>query len=294
MVAGQSGREPVCELGCKILYPAVLTLTTFTFTNNYSKFKMQPKVVIITGAAGGIGSAIAKSFFTSGHKVILLDQHQDRVDEMVGTFNTDAVSGFACDVTREQDIQKIFTNVYDKLGSIDVLVNNAGLQYVSPIESFPVEKFRYMIDVMLTAPFIAVKYALPYMKQQGFGRVINMASVNGLIGFAGKAAYNSAKHGLIGLTKVTALETAMYGITVNAVCPGYVDTDLVRNQMADLARTRGVPVEKVLEEVIYPLVPQKRLLQTDEIAAVTLFLAGDQAAGITGQSIVIDGVYTVG
>ncbi|MBX3256395.1 MAG: 3-hydroxybutyrate dehydrogenase [Chitinophagaceae bacterium] len=255
---------------------------------------MHARVVIITGAAGGIGSAIARAFLTADYQVVVLDLHKERVNAVVNTLNADAVSGYACDVTSEPDIQKVFTEVYDKLGRIDVLINNAGLQHIAPIEVFPVEKFRHMLDVMLTAPFIAIKYALPYMKRQGFGRIINMASVNGLIGFAGKAAYNSAKHGLIGLTKVTALEAATDGITANAVCPGYVDTVLVRNQLADLAKNRGVPVEKVLEEVIYPLVPQKRLLQADEVAAVALFLAGEQAAGITGQSIVIDGGYTVG
>lgn len=120
-----------------------------------------------------------------------------------------------------------------------------------------------------------------------------MASINGLVGFAGKAAYNSAKHGVIGLTKVAALETAAHGITVNAVCPGYVDTPLVRNQLAGLAETRGVPLEKVLDDIIFPLVPQKRLLEVEEVADYVLFLASDQAKGITGQAAVIDGGYTV-
>ena len=120
-----------------------------------------------------------------------------------------------------------------------------------------------------------------------------MASINGLIGFAGKAAYNSAKHGLIGLTKVAALEAADHGITVNAVCPGYVDTALVRNQLNDIARMRDLPFEKVLEEVIYPLVPQKRLLSAEEVAQYVFFLSGDNAKGITGQAVVIDGGYTV-
>jgi len=255
---------------------------------------MQSGVVIITGAAGDIGSAIAKSFLAAGYKIVVLDLHDDRVDALVSALAADNVSGFACDVTSEPDMQEIFAEVYHKSGSIDVLINNAGLQHIAPVETFPVERFRHMLDVMLTGAFIGIKHALPYMKQQRFGRIINMSSINGLIGFAGKAAYNSAKHGLIGLTKVTALETATWGITVNAVCPGYVDTALVRNQLSDLAQNRGVPVEKVLEEVIYPLVPQKRLLQTEEVAAVTLFLAGIQAAGITGQAIVIDGGYTVG
>ena len=284
--------EGVKALYLTALYPIPYGFIPHTFTIQI--FIMRSKVVIITGAAGDIGSAIAKSFLVAGYKIVVLDLHREKVDAAVNALNTDAASGYACDVTSEPDIQRILAEVYDKSGSIDVLINNAGLQHIAPVEAFPVEKFRHMLDVMLTAPFIGIKHALPYMKQQGFGRIINMASINGLIGFAGKAAYNSAKHGLIGLTKVTALETATYGITANAVCPGYVDTALVRSQLSDLAKNRGVPVEKVLEEVIYPLVPQKRLLQADEIAAVTLFLAGEQAAGITGQAIVIDGGYTVG
>jgi 3-hydroxybutyrate dehydrogenase len=144
---------------------------------------------------------------------------------------------------------------------------------------------------MLVAPFIAIKRVFPVMKRQRHGRVLNVASINGLVGFAGKAAYNSAKHGLLGLTKVAALEGAAHGITVNALCPGYVDTPLVRNQLADLARTRGVPLERVLEEVIYPLVPMRRLLAVEEVARYAVFLAGDGAGGITGQPVVIDGGY---
>ena len=130
------------------------------------------------------------------------------------------------------------------------------------------------------------------MKEQKFGRILNISSINGLIGFAGKAAYNSAKHGVIGLTKVAALESAADGVTVNSICPGYVDTPLVRGQMKDIASSRNVPVEKVLEEVIYPLVPQKRLLDVKEIADYAMFLSSDQAKSVTGQAVVIDGGYT--
>jgi len=177
-------------------------------------------------------------------------------------------------------------------GRLDVLVNNAGLQHVSPIEDYPAEKFELLVRVMLFGPFHAIKKVFPVMKRQGSGRILNVASVNGLIGFAGKAAYNSAKHGVIGLTKVTALEGAAHGITVNALAPGYVDSPLVRNQLADLARTRNVPIEKVLEEVIYPLVPMRRLLQIDEVVGYALFLVSDAAAGISGSVAVMDGGYT--
>ncbi len=163
---------------------------------------------------------------------------------------------------------------------------------MSDIENFPTDKFEFMLKLMLTAPFSATKRAFPLMKKQKFGRIINMASINGLIGFAGKAAYCSAKHGLIGLTKVSALEGAEYGITVNALCPGYIDTPLVQNQLQDIAETRGISIEKVFEEVIYPLVPQKRLLAVQEIADYAVFLASDKAKGVTGQAVVMDGGYT--
>jgi 3-hydroxybutyrate dehydrogenase len=172
------------------------------------------------------------------------------------------------------------------------MISNAGIQHVAPIEDFPTEAFERILAIMLVAPFVAIKHVLPAMKARGWGRIINMASINGLVGFAGKAGYNSAKHGVIGLTKVAALEAAPFGVTVNALCPGYVDTPLVRNQLSDLAATRGVPLERVLEEVIYPLVPQRRLLAPSEIAGYALFLASDAAAGVTGQAVVLDGGYT--
>jgi 3-hydroxybutyrate dehydrogenase len=201
--------------------------------------------------------------------------------------------GLRCDVTVEAElVSAIDAAVAAFGGRLDVLVNNAGLQFVAPIEEFPTARFEQLLRVMLVAPFVATKKVFPLMKARRSGRILNMASINGLVGFAGKSAYNSAKHGLVGLTKVAALEGAAHGITVNALCPGYVDTPLVRNQLADLARTRGVPLDRVLEEVIYPLVPMRRLLTVDEIAGYAAFLVSDRAAGITGQAAVIDGGYT--
>nr|MBA5588164.1 3-hydroxybutyrate dehydrogenase [Anaerobacillus isosaccharinicus]QOY38602.1 3-hydroxybutyrate dehydrogenase [Anaerobacillus isosaccharinicus] len=255
---------------------------------------MKNKVVLITGAASGIGLEIAQSFAMNGAKVVITDINDDQIETQVSVLQAAGyeVVGKKCNVCYEDDIKRAIDFTVEKYERLDVLINNAGLQYVSPVEEFPTDRFELLIKVMLTGPFLAIKYAFPLMKKQGFGRIINMASINGLVGFAGKAAYNSAKHGVIGLTKVAALEGAEFGITVNALCPGYVDTPLVRNQLADLAKTRNVRLEKVLEEVIYPLVPQKRLLQPNEISDYAMFLASDKGVGITGQAVVMDGGYT--
>ncbi|MEO4055020.1 3-hydroxybutyrate dehydrogenase [Solibacillus sp. CAU 1738] len=255
---------------------------------------VENKVVIITGAASGIGFEIGKHFAAAGAKIVLSDINAELLKastELLKNKNYEAL-GVKADVTSEADLENLVKVAKETFGNIHIIINNAGLQHVSPIEDFPTAKFEQMQKIMLTAPFILIKNVFPIMKEQGFGRIINIASINGLVGFAGKAAYNSAKHGVIGLTKVAALEGAEYGITVNALCPGYVDTPLVRGQMADLAKTRNVPIEDVLAEVLLPLVPQKRLLDVSEIADYALFLASDKAKGVTGQAIVIDGGYT--
>lgn len=255
---------------------------------------LQNKTALITGAASGIGLEIAREFAAEGAKVVISDLNEQAAVAAAKQLQEQGIQamGVACDVTSEDQFKRAIETANKQFGSLDILVNNAGMQYVSPIEEFPTEKFELLIKIMLTAPFIGIKHAFPIMKRQGFGRVINVASINGLIGFAGKAAYNSAKHGVIGLTKVAALEGAEHGITVNALCPGYVDTPLVRNQLQDLATTRNVPLEKVLEEVIYPLVPQKRLLSVQEISDYAVLLASDKLRGVTGTAVVIDGGYT--
>lgn len=253
---------------------------------------VENKVVFITGAAQGIGFEIAEEFFKNGAKVVLTDINEAKVQESAASLGGNSL-GIKCDVTSEEELKAAIDQTVDTFGRIDILINNAGMQHVAMLEDFPTERFELLVKIMLTAPFVAIKHALPHMRKQGFGRIINMASINGLVGFAGKAAYNSAKHGVIGLTKVAALETAADGITVNAICPGYVDTPLVRNQMQDLATTRNVPLESVLEEVIYPLVPQKRLLDVKEIADLAMFISSEQAKGMTGQAVVLDGGYTV-
>ncbi|HSP21861.1 MAG TPA: 3-hydroxybutyrate dehydrogenase [Planococcus sp. (in: firmicutes)] len=255
---------------------------------------VENKVVFITGAASGIGYEISADFAKAGAKIVLTDINEEAVQKAADTLKSQGFEaiGLKVDVTSETELELAIKKTVETYGSLDVLINNAGMQFVSPIEEFPTEKFELLVKIMLIAPFVATKHVFPIMKKQGNGRIINMASINGLVGFAGKAAYNSAKHGVIGLTKVAALEGAEHGITVNAMCPGYVDTPLVRNQLSDLAKTRNVSLDKVLEEVIYPLVPQKRLLSVQEISDYTMFLSSDKASGVTGQAVVLDGGYT--
>ncbi len=252
------------------------------------------RVAFVTGGASGIGREIGEALAREGAKVTLADKDGPgaaRAAEALAAHGL-AVQGTACDVTSAAQIDQALDAAVAAHGRLDVLVNNAGLQHVAPIEEFPLEKFELLVRIMLFAPFIALKRAFPVMKRQRYGRVLNVASINGLVGFAGKAAYNSAKHGLLGLTKVAALEGAPHGITVNALCPGYVDTPLVRNQLGDLARTRNVPLERVLEDVIYPLQPIRRLLAVKEVADYALFLTAEATGGVTGAAAVIDGGYT--
>lgn len=255
---------------------------------------LKDQVALITGAASGIGQGIALEFAKQGAKLIIVDknlEHAEKTADDIRSLGTEALP-LEADVTDEPAMISAINTGLSHFGKLDILVNNAGFQHVSPLESFPTEIFEALIKVMLTAPFMAIKQVLPIMRKQKYGRILNIASINGLIGFAGKAGYNSAKHGLIGLTKVAALEAAEDGITVNALCPGYVDTPLVQNQLGDLAAQRKVSLEKVLEEVIYPLVPQKKLIQVQEISDYAVYLASEKARSITGQAVVIDGGYT--
>lgn len=252
------------------------------------------KVALVTGSARGIGREIVRTLASEGASVVIADLDAEGAQilaaELLGA-GQEAIA-VECDVASEEAVREAIGAAVRAWGSLDVLVNNAGLQHVAPVEEFPTAMFERMIRVMLVGPFLAIKHAAPLMKASGWGRIISIASINGLVGFAGKAAYNSAKHGVIGLTRVTALELAAHGVTVNALCPGYVDTPLVRNQLRDLAAMRGVTEERVLEEVIYPLVPQRRLLDPQEVADYVAFLASDRARSVTGQAVVMDGGYT--
>jgi len=179
-----------------------------------------------------------------------------------------------------------------RFGSLDILVNNAGLQYVAPIVDYPEETWNRLIGVMLTGTFLCTKYALPHMIHARWGRVVNISSAHGLAASPFKSAYVSAKHGVIGFTKVAAWEVAAQGVTVNAVCPGYVRTPLVEGQIADQAKVHGIPAAEVVERVMLQPQALKRLLEPDEVAALVRYLCSDAAAGITGAALPIDGGWT--
>lgn len=241
------------------------------------------KTVLVTGAGSGVGYGVARVMSRAGAKVLVNDLLPDSAVEAAGKLQGEPLPG---DVTDPGFIQRV------KGERVDILVNNAGFQHVAPLESFSPDMFRRMLEVLLVGPFLLCQAVVGGMKERGYGRIINIASVHAKIASAYKAGYVSAKHGLLGLTRVVALETAPYGITANAICPGYVDTPLVRNQLKDLAASHNLPEEKVVTEVILRPVPMKRLLEPEEVGFLALFLCSDAAGFITAQGYTIDGGWS--
>jgi 3-hydroxybutyrate dehydrogenase len=256
--------------------------------------KLDGKVGIVTGAASGIGLAIAEAFAKEGANVTIADLNEEGGKRAVGgikKLGRDALF-VTTNIAKREDCKRLIDETIKNFGRIDVLVNNAGLQNVSPIVDFPEDKWDLLIAVMLTGPFLCTKYALPYMIKQKSGRIINMSSIHGLIGAKYKSAYVSAKHGIIGFTKVTALEMLEQGITTNAICPTFVRTPLVDKQIDDQAKAHGIPREEVLEKVILAEAPMKRMLEPEEVAELAVYLASDLARNITGAAIPIDEGWT--
>ena len=251
-------------------------------------YGLDSRVVLITGAAGGFGQAMARVFSERGSRVVLSDLREEGADvarEVGGAF-------FRADISDGQEVRDLCRRIVDSEGGVDVLVNNAGYQNIDPVDDFDEDVWCKMIEVMLTAPFRLTKHLLPGMKKRGWGRIVNMSSIHGLVASPYKSAYIAAKHGLIGLTKTVALEAGEYGVTVNAICPGYSRTPLVENQIADQARTMGIPAEEVLGKVILGPAAVKRLVEPDEIAQLAAFLASDHAGSITGAAYAIDAGWT--
>ena len=242
------------------------------------------KVALVTGAASGIGLSIARAFADSGARVLVsdvMDSGRGVAEELSGFF-------LKADLSSMAEVRALTERATAAGERVDILVNNAGFQRVAPVEEFSEETWAQMIQVMLIAAFQLTRGVLPGMKERGWGRIINVSSVHGLVASPYKSAYVSAKHGLLGLTKTVALEAGGYGVTVNAICPAYVRTPLVEDQIADQARTRGISEDDVIKKVMLEPAAIKRLIEPDEVADLALFLASDKARSVTGAAYTID------
>jgi 3-hydroxybutyrate dehydrogenase len=244
---------------------------------------LQGKAAIVTGAASGIGRAVAERLQAEGMEVLAVDLTPD--PDGPGTPHQ-------ADLTDAQSNEDAVTTAISTFGRLDVVVANAGFQHVSPIEEFPVDKWNTILAILLTSPFLLARYSWPALKASGAGRFIAIASVHGLVASPYKAAYISAKHGVVGLCKTLALEGAEHGITANAVCPGYVRTPLVEKQIADQARAHGLPEDEVLEKVILQPHAVKELIEPSEVAGVVALLAGPDGKMFTGAPITLDQGWT--
>ena len=246
---------------------------------------MSERIAIVTGAASGIGKAIATALIQNGDSVVIadIDQEQGRATatEIDGHFvQVDLLQPAAC--------RRLVDETVDRYNRVDILVNNAGFQHIDPIDQFPLEMWEKMLAVMLTTPFLLTKYVWSSMKASAWGRIVNIASIHGRVASPFKSGYVTAKHGLIGLTRTAALEGGQHGITVNAICPAYVKTPLVENQIADLTRTRQLSSQEVVEQVMLSPAAIKRLITSEEIAALVIYLCSEVAGVVTGADWAID------
>ncbi|MGW6299781.1 3-hydroxybutyrate dehydrogenase [Peribacillus butanolivorans] len=245
------------------------------------------RTVIVTGAAQGIGYAIAESFINDGDFVAIFDLNEEAAISAAEKLGN--AKGYKVNVADEPNVKAAVDQVIAERGTVDVLVNNAGLQFISPVEDFPVEKWDLVNDVILKGTFLLTKHALPAMQKQKKGRIINISSAHGRIPDAYKSAYCAAKFGQVGFTKVTALENALNGITCNTIMPGPVRTELIEKQLPVLAEQDGTTVEEALNHHILGKQWIKRLLEPSEIGATAVFLASEGAAAITGEEIGVTG-----
>ncbi|HUI52583.1 MAG TPA: 3-hydroxybutyrate dehydrogenase [Terriglobales bacterium] len=251
---------------------------------------MKGKTALITGGASGIGYAIAESLAKAGANFVISDLDPAAGEAALSRLQAIGPAGafVAGDVSSPQDTRRMVDASVAKFGRLDILVNNAGLQFVSPVVEFPEERWNQLIGVILTGTFLCTKYALPHMIQQNWGRVINIASLHGKVASPFKAAYISAKHGVIGFTKVVALEVAQHHITCNAICPAYVRTPLVEKQIQDQAKRHGISPDDVVAKIMLEPAAIRRLLEPEEVAAMALYLCSDAASGVTGTALDID------
>lgn len=252
----------------------------------------RPLRALVTGAGGGLGLGLAGYLAERGHEVWLSDLDRADVERAAGALAPQGhvVHGLELDVTSGAAIRAAVESLGDR--GVDLLVNNAGLQHVAPLEDFPPERWALLVAVMLTGPAMLSRALLPGMRRRNFGRIVNVGSIHSLVASPYKSAYVAAKHGLAGLTKTLALETADVDVTVNTVCPAYVRTPLVDAQIAAQARAHGIPEQRVIDEIMLKPMPKHAFIEVAELGALIEFLASDAARNVTGQSIAVDGGWT--
>jgi len=254
------------------------------------------QTALVTGSTSGIGLGIARAFAAQGANVILNGfgdaAEVERLRASIAADYGVTVRYDGADLSQQASVEAMMQRALGEFGVIDILVNNAGVQFVAAVDEFPVDKWNLIQSLNLSASFHTIRLALPAMKAKKWGRILNIASAHALVASPYKAAYVAAKHGIAGLTKTVALEVATHGITMNAICPGYVWTPLVEKQIPDTAKARGLTEQQVIDDVLLHAQPTKQFVQVSEIAALAVFLAGRDAASITGAIIPIDGGWT--
>lgn len=251
---------------------------------------MKGKVAIVTGGASGIGWAVVESLAQAGVNCVIADMDVPGGERAAANLQEAGHAGLfvKTSVSQSNEVRHLVDATIERFGRLDILVNNAGLQFVAPVHEFPEEKWDLLIGVMLTGSFLCCKYSLPQMMKQKWGRIINIGSVHSKVASPFKAAYISAKHGMLGLTKVVALERAGDNITCNAICPAYVRTPLVEKQIANQALSHGISPEDVVQKIMLEPAAIRRLLEPSEVASLVKYLCSDEAAGITGTALDID------
>ncbi|PZO89483.1 MAG: 3-hydroxybutyrate dehydrogenase [Sphingomonas sanxanigenens] len=257
---------------------------------------LKGKTALITGSTSGIGLAYAKALAGEGAAVMIngfgdaaeIEKERAAIAEASGA----AALYSAADMTKPEEIEAMVKECADKLGGPDILISNAGIQHVAPIDQFPIDKWNAIIAINLSSTFHLMRAAIPGMKARKWGRIISTASAHSLVASPNKSAYVAAKHGIAGLTKTAALETARYGITVNCISPGYVWTPLVEKQIPDTMKARGMTREQVMNDVLLEAQPTKEFVTIDQVASLALYLCGDAAKSITGANLSVDGGWT--